>query len=50
MKAELPVNEILRLKALQYLAILDSSRDLAFCARAILSPDDVLVVEDATKD
>jgi PAS domain S-box-containing protein len=95
MKAALPANEVLRLKALQDLAILDSpreqsfddvaltamhvcdvpiavislidkdrqwfksclgldgtetSRDIAFCAHAILTPDDILVVEDTTKD
>jgi PAS domain S-box-containing protein len=95
MIAELPVNEILRLKALHDLAVLDTpreqsfddvaqvamqlcntpmavvslidknrqwfkscigmdametSRDIAFCAHAILTPQDILIVPDATLD
>jgi len=95
MIAELPVNEILRLKALHDLAVLDTpreqsfddvaqvamqlcntplavvslidknrqwfkscigmdatetSRDIAFCAHAILAPQDILIVPDATLD
>ena len=95
MKADLPINEIQRLKALHDLAILDSpreqsfddvalvamhvcdvpvavvslvdkdrqwfksclgltatetSRDVAFCAHAILTPSDIFIVEDSTKD
>jgi len=95
MIAELPGNELLRLKALRNLAILDTPpeqsfddivqvathicdvpiavvslidsdrqwfkscigidasetpRDVAFCSHTILTPDDILMVEDATKD
>jgi PAS domain S-box-containing protein len=95
MIAELPGNELLRLKALRDLAILDTPReqsfddivqvathvcevpiavvslidsdrqwfkscigldvsetprDIAFCSHAILAPNDILMVEDATKD
>ncbi|MBV7563907.1 sensor histidine kinase [Pseudomonas sp. sia0905] len=37
-------------KACVGLDVRETHRDLAFCAHAILEPDDVLVVEDATQD
>ena len=37
-------------KACVGLDVRQTHRDLAFCAHAILAPDDVLVVEDATQD
>ncbi len=37
-------------KACVGLDVRETHRDLAFCAHAILEPDDVLVVEDATED
>ena len=37
-------------KACLGLPVEETHRDLAFCAHAILTPDDLLVVEDATQD
>jgi GAF domain-containing protein len=37
-------------KSIVGLEVQETSRDVAFCAHAILNPDEPLVIEDATRD